>query len=241
MRIEQQDGLLAEFVGTFGKFYELAEYADIYPIVAELAVGEPDDLGQTHWQPPGIETDSRCLDPLYAKLPGRFPLLYERFVLTYGWAEVDLGRYTLLANPPGPDLSRLLNEISKDPALWESLIPTGYIQFAKGSDYGHHHLRMGIRFRPAGPRRGLGLHDGDGILRHPQGPGRDSQRMDDPRLHCDLRFRHLPRLQRLRTHVPFEASQRSVDNPCLGFLGSPLFITELIFQLRRMRKASARA
>jgi hypothetical protein len=90
MRIEQQDGLLAEFVGTFGKFYELAEYADIYPIVAELAVGEPDDLGQTHWQPPGIETDSRCLDPLYAKLPGRFPLLYERFVLTYRWAEVDL-------------------------------------------------------------------------------------------------------------------------------------------------------
>jgi hypothetical protein len=135
MRIEQQDGLLAEFVGTFGKLYQLAEYADIYPIVAQLAVGGPDELGQTHWQPARIETESRCLDPLYAKLPGRFPLLYERLVLTYRWAEVDLGRYTLLANPPGADLSRLLNEIAKDPALWESLVPAGYIQFAKGTDY----------------------------------------------------------------------------------------------------------
>jgi hypothetical protein len=69
MRTEQQDGLLAEFVGTFGKLYELAEYADIYPIVAELAVGEPDPLGQTHWRPATVETESCCLDSLYAKLP----------------------------------------------------------------------------------------------------------------------------------------------------------------------------
>lgn len=133
--MNEEDVLLARFVGVFGRFYELAEYADIYPIVAELAIGEPDELGQTHWQPKRVETDHRCLDSLYAKLPAAFPPLYERLVLTYRWAEVDLGSHTLLANPPGPDLSRLLGEISKDPALSGSLIPAGYIRFAKGTDY----------------------------------------------------------------------------------------------------------
>jgi hypothetical protein len=135
MRSEQQDDLLEEFVGTFGKFCELEEYADIYPIVGELAVGESDELGQTRWRPARVETDTGCLDSLYARLPSRFPPLYERLVLTYRWAEVDLGRYTLLANPPGPDLSRILREISKDPALWDSLTPAGYVQFAKGTNY----------------------------------------------------------------------------------------------------------
>ena len=147
MQTQQQDSLLAEFVGTFSKLNELAEYAHIYPIVAELAVGEPDELGQTHWRPAKIETDSHCLDPLYSKLPGRFPLLYERLVLSYRWAEVDLGRYTLLANPPGLDLSRLLNEISKDPALWESLVPAGYIRFAKGPDYDYDPVCFDLRKR----------------------------------------------------------------------------------------------
>ena len=135
MSADEQDVLLAQFTGTFGKFYELAEYAHIYPIVAELAIGEPDDLGQTPWRPRRIETDRCWLDALYAKIPARFAPLYERLVLTYRWAEVDLGSYTLLANPPGPDLSRLLGEISKDPALWTLLIPAGYIQFAKGTEY----------------------------------------------------------------------------------------------------------
>jgi uncharacterized membrane protein len=45
------------------------------------------------------------------------------------------------------------------------------------------------------------------------------KRMDDPGLRGNFRFRHLPRLQRLRADVPFAASQRSVDNSCLGFLG----------------------
>ena len=135
MSVQDQDELLRQFIDTFGSFYELAESADIYPVVAELATGEPDDLGQTRWQPARTNADRACLETIYAKLPGRFPSLYERLVLTYRWAEVDLGAYTLLANPPGPDLSRLLNEISKDPGLWESLIPAGYIQFAKGTEY----------------------------------------------------------------------------------------------------------
>lgn len=135
LSVHDQDELLRQFIDTFGSFYELAEFADIYPVVAELATGEPDDLGQTHWRPARINTDRARLQTIYARLPGRFPRLYERLVLTYRWAEVDLGAYTLLANPPGLDLSRLFNEISKDPGLWESLIPAGYIQFAKGTEY----------------------------------------------------------------------------------------------------------
>lgn len=135
MSEKEQDALLAEFVGSFGKICELAEYAHIYPIVAELATGKPDDLDQTPWQPVRVETDPRHLGEIYAKLPARFPPLYERLVLTYRWAEVDTGSYTLLANPPAPDLSRFFKEISKDPGLWESLIPGGYVRFAKGTDY----------------------------------------------------------------------------------------------------------
>jgi hypothetical protein len=145
--MNEQDALLAGFIGTFGKFYELAEYADIYPVVAELAVGDPDENGQMHWQPARTETDGRCLDALYAMLPACFPPLYEKLVLTYRWAEVNLGLYTLLANPPGPDLKRLLEQMRKDPALWGQLIPAGYIQFAKGTEYDYDPVCFDVRER----------------------------------------------------------------------------------------------
>lgn len=145
--MNEQDVLLAQFIGTFGKFYELAEYADIYPIVAELAAGDTDEAGQTPWQPARVDTDRRCLDALYSKLPARFPPLYESLVLRYRWAEVDLGAYTLLANPPGADLSRLLGEIPKDPALWAMLIPAGYIQFAQGTNYDYDPVCFDVRER----------------------------------------------------------------------------------------------
>jgi hypothetical protein len=71
---------------------------------------------------------------LYTKLSRRFPPLYERLVLSYRWAEIDLGAYCLLPNPPGPDLSGLLQQISGDPGIWGSLQPGGYIQFGRGPD-----------------------------------------------------------------------------------------------------------
>lgn len=132
--MKNSGALLEEFVGAFGKFYELAEYVEVQPLVAELAVGPPDEAGHTRWQPAKIATDRCCLDPLYARLPAPFPPLYEKLVLSYRWAEVDLGTFALLANPPGLDLTRLFGEVSKDPGLWQALIPAGYIQFAKGPD-----------------------------------------------------------------------------------------------------------
>lgn len=48
-----------------------------------------------------------ALDPLYAKLPGRFPPLFEQLVTAYDWEEADLGPFRLLPNPLGRDVSGL--------------------------------------------------------------------------------------------------------------------------------------
>jgi hypothetical protein len=74
------------------------------------------------------------LDPLHAKLPGRFPPLYEQLVLTYRWADVDLVSYRLLGNPIGPNLSGLLDKMLKDKFLSTCLLKSGYIPFGKGPD-----------------------------------------------------------------------------------------------------------
>ena len=141
------DTLLEQFISAFPKLDEMADFGDIYPIVAELAVGESDQLGRTRWRPLRTATSSAALDLLYSALPARFPPLFERLVLSYRWADVDLQSYTLLANPPGPDLSRLLERISKDAALWESLRPAGYIQFAKGPDMDYDPVCFDIKRR----------------------------------------------------------------------------------------------
>ena len=101
--------LIEQFVSAFPKLDETADVAE-------------------------ISSDGAELEPLYAKLPARFPPLFEGLVLSYRWAEVDLQTYTLLANPPGQGLSKFLGQLSKDPAFWASLRPAGYIQFAKGPD-----------------------------------------------------------------------------------------------------------
>lgn len=102
----------------------LKQFVDVWKNSDELRVGAY--LIQT--------TDASMLDQLYAKLPARFPPLYERLVLSYRWAEVDLGAYRLLANPRGPDLSGLLNEMLKDKFLSAHLLKSGYIPFGKGAD-----------------------------------------------------------------------------------------------------------
>ncbi len=46
------------------------------------------------------------LEGIYSKLAARFPPIFERLVLSYRWAEVDLTDYRLIANPPGTDLTK---------------------------------------------------------------------------------------------------------------------------------------
>lgn len=80
------------------------------------------------------KTDSSKLEPLYAKLPARFPPLYEQLVLTYRWAEVDLGSYRLCGNPPGPDLLGLFRKMQYDRIIFAFLLKSGFIPFGKGPD-----------------------------------------------------------------------------------------------------------
>jgi hypothetical protein len=87
------------------------------------------------------------LDALYARLPARFPPLYEKLVLSYRWAQVYLPSFSLLANPPGPDLGSLLKEITRDKGLWESLDPAGYIQFGRGPDIDYDPVCFDIKSR----------------------------------------------------------------------------------------------
>ena len=129
----------AELIDKFiASFEVLAENLDVFEtidsIAAPLAVGPTNEYGQRRWRPIKVQTNLSALDAVYAKLPARFPPLYEQLVLSYRWADADLQRFTLLANPPGDQLSGLLEKITKAKGSWETLIPNGYIQFGRGSD-----------------------------------------------------------------------------------------------------------
>jgi hypothetical protein len=130
----RHEGLIERFIASFKKLDEMAESPEIYPMVRQLAVGSPDSDGRLRWEPLRKRTDPSQLDPLLAKLPARFPPLFEELVLSYRWAEVDLQLFRLLPNPPGPDLSGLLHEMMKAKALWDGLLPAGFIQFGMGPD-----------------------------------------------------------------------------------------------------------
>lgn len=72
-------------------------------------------------------------DPLYGKLPARFPPLFEQLVTGFAWEEeTDLGPLRLLANPPGSDLSGLEAAIFRNSGLIEALRPAGLLLFALG-------------------------------------------------------------------------------------------------------------
>lgn len=47
------------------------------------------------WRPIRVDTDPSALDPIYARLPARFPELFERLLLTYRWAEVHQDAFTM--------------------------------------------------------------------------------------------------------------------------------------------------
>jgi hypothetical protein len=135
--MNEQDALLEQFVGSFKKLDDMAANKELFPIAWELRSGELNQIGWPLWKPARGDTERSCLEPLYAKLPCRFPPLFERLVLTYRWAEVEVGSCMLLANPLGPDLSRFMVQISQDPGLWQALIPAGYIQFGRAAG-GHY-------------------------------------------------------------------------------------------------------
>lgn len=74
-------------------------------------------------------TEPVTLETIYSILPAKFPRLYEQLVLSYRWERSDLGLVTLLANPVGPDLTGLQNEILRDKKLSQVCLNNGFIQF----------------------------------------------------------------------------------------------------------------
>ena len=130
----RRDLLLAQYVSSFERFDEMHENPEIYPHTRGLAIGVPDEYGYVSWRPKRLDPNPDLLEPLYANIPVKFPPLFERLLLTFRWAELGLDKYSLMANPIGPDLSGFFNEISGDRGLWDELIPAGYLRFGKGPD-----------------------------------------------------------------------------------------------------------
>jgi hypothetical protein len=167
MQTADLDLLVDRFVSTFERLDELWAFKEIDPIAWQISTGESDEFERRAWRPVRANTDPSALNPLYAKLPARFPSLFERLVLRYRWAEVDLECYRLFANPPGLDLSGLYEQISKDPFLYDSLLRSGYIPFGKGPDVDYDPVCFDIRSRKKRSREcGIVKVDHEEILCH---------------------------------------------------------------------------
>ena len=124
--------LIRRFVASFERLGDVSCPPD-EPPPDELSAGTDAD-GWHRWRPAEIPSVRDQLESLYQRLPGRFPALYEELVLTYRWLEIDLQTVRLLANPPGPTLSGLTQEIFRDPAIVDVLIPAGFVPFARAPD-----------------------------------------------------------------------------------------------------------
>ena len=126
--------MLSQYVSSFETFDDMIVYQELsLPGQRELRSGPYDEHGSQTWKPAQVSTPRRYLEALYEVIPSRFPPLYEQLILSYRWGEVELDRYTLLANPTGDDLSGLLGQIQMR-HIWDALIPNGFLQFAKGPD-----------------------------------------------------------------------------------------------------------
>ncbi len=130
--------LLQQFVDAFERLDELLALDDT---PAEMLVEQTTETWDSWneprtWKPMRRETDASALEPLYLKLPGFLPQLYEQLVLHWRWLEVDLGSLVLWANPPGPGLTKLAATLWRDPVLTATLIPAGYVPFGRSTiDY----------------------------------------------------------------------------------------------------------
>jgi len=126
---------------------EPTDQALLDAFVSACTVQEADRDSHEYWLPVACATEPQHLVPLYAKLPGRFPPLYERFALSYRWPLVDLPMLSLLANPQGPTLGGLLAEMRQDKGLWEELAPRGLIPFGRGGGGSYDPVFFDTRYR----------------------------------------------------------------------------------------------
>lgn len=133
--MDADDKLLKLFVRALATLDDMtATHND--PPPDELLVGiDPDDWNTLRWRPTAIETSREHLAEIYDRLPAQFPPLYERFVLTYRWLHIHLDTIELLANPPDTTLGGLAENIFRDPAFVDVLLPAGFVPIAKYWSY----------------------------------------------------------------------------------------------------------
>jgi hypothetical protein len=133
------DELIAQFVETFCKLDGDCWTTLRDPPPDELNAGsdlDPENWDRILWRPARIEATRDDLQALYYRLSAKFPPLYERLIVSWRWLEVYLYRIRLLANPPGPELKGLGDNILRDPVFVEYLESKGYVPFAfDGSSY----------------------------------------------------------------------------------------------------------
>jgi|TARA_R110001592_G_scaffold359790_1_gene667092 hypothetical protein len=127
--------LLKQFVESFARMDEMLAPEGVPDELLVKAESETWESWRefSRWQPLPVETDPAELDPLYQRIGGTFPPLYEHLLLSYRWLEVDLKLLRLFANPPGDNFTGLSEAIFADRALAEVLIPTGYVPFGRSS------------------------------------------------------------------------------------------------------------
>lgn len=125
--------LIDRFVSSFEKLDEMTAFPH-EAVALQFATTAPDEHGWVDWRAKKVQTDPHALESIYTKIPARFPALFEQLLLSYRWAEIDLLDYRLLPNPLGPGLRGFFEHMSGDPAIWNALIPAGYIQFGRGAD-----------------------------------------------------------------------------------------------------------
>jgi hypothetical protein len=142
--------LLEAFVEAWSKLDEMLEFPELNPTAHALRRGKPGRFGEC-WRPRRVHVSSRALTRLYLRLPHRLPALYELLVMSYRWAVVDIRTCTLLANAPGPGLTGLEQEMFLDRGLTDTLIPNGFVPFARASG-GHYDPVCFATFRASGSR-----------------------------------------------------------------------------------------
>ncbi len=138
--------LLEGFVGKFGGDRALTLFRrfllpegvapeDISPLLAEPWHEEEDpNVGPwATWRPMRVQTPSDALRTLYESVPGPLPPLYERLILMWHWAEVDLGTFRVLPNYP-PPLYGLVRVLQADSFMFRVLSSNNLVQFGKGPD-----------------------------------------------------------------------------------------------------------
>ncbi|HLW55032.1 MAG TPA: hypothetical protein VKW06_19520 [Candidatus Angelobacter sp.] len=130
--MNDHEQLLEQFIASFEKLDDMSAIQGLSPVDWQLSTTKPDEYGRITWRPRKVGSPRAQLDRLYLRFPLRFPTLFETLLLSYRWEEVDLGYYRLLANPPGADLSGFYGAISRDSAVWDVLVPSGHLPFAKG-------------------------------------------------------------------------------------------------------------